>query len=240
MSSTAFRGTPEPQMTELREGLILLEHSDPGARRAGLSTNTFAILKNGRALLVDVSFSLLVPYVRALASKGFAPAALVLTHRHVAGTGDSVREIGDEFDIPLLMHPIDAHHPQAGVAGVHFEDPTGHTLLAEFGMESILFPGHTEGHIVLYGAEAGGVLITGDAAMGTSSQQAAAGVEKVIRPPMQLSTDDAGLRKHWLAFKRPVATILPYHGTGYIDRSEAEMASIMAPLVSATPTMGFS
>ena len=237
---SAFRGLPEPQMTELREGLILLEHSDPGARRAGLSTNTFAVLKNGRALLVDVSFSLLVPFVRELSAKGFKPAGLLVTHRHVAGTGDSLRAIADEFKIPVLLHPIDAQHPQARVANVSFENPMTHPLLAEFGWEPILFPGHTEGHIMLYEAADGGTLITGDAAMGTSSGRAKAGVEKVIRPPMQLSTDDDELREHWLSFKRPVASILPYHGTGYLDRSAADMANVMEPLANAKGTTAFS
>jgi hypothetical protein len=79
--------------------------------------------------------------------------------------------------------------------------------------------------------------ITGDAAMGTSAVQAAAGIEKVVRPPAQLSTDDEELREHWIAFTRPLATILPYHGTGYVDRA-ADMASIMAPLTSEQPTLG--
>lgn len=238
MASSVFRGLPEPQMTDLREGLVLIEHSDPGARHARLSTNTYAVLHNGRSLLVDVSFSGLVPFVRQLVSRGFPPAGLVITHRHVAGTGDSVREIANEFKIPVLLHPIDAHHPQARVARVSYENPIGHPLLAEFGVEAIFFPGHTEGHIVLYGAGNGGFLITGDAAMGPTAGQSASGVERVIRPPAQLSTDDAELRKHWLTFNHPVATILPYHGTGYVDRG-ADMSGIMAPLTNVQPTMGF-
>lgn len=236
----AFRGLPEPQMTELREGLVLLEHSDPGARHAGLSTNTFAVVKNGRALLIDVSFSLLVPFVRQLRTRGFTPAGLLITHRHVAGTGDSLRAISDEFRIPVLLHPVDAQHPQSRAARVSFEDPMAHPLLADFGMEAVVFPGHTEGHIILYGSSNGGILIAGDAAMGTSSSQAKSGVEKVTRPPMQLSVDDDELRAHWASFNRPVASILPYHGTGYLDRTAADMANIMSPLANAKGTTAFS
>jgi glyoxylase-like metal-dependent hydrolase (beta-lactamase superfamily II) len=113
-------------------------------------------------------------------------------------------------------------------------------LLAEFEVEAVLFPGHTEGHIILYGSANGGILITGDAAMGTSSSQAKAGVETVIRPPMQLSVDDDELRKQWVSFNRPVASILPYHGTGYMDRTAADMSNIMSPLTSAKGTTGFA
>lgn len=48
--------------------------------------------------------------------------------------------------------------------------------------------------------------------------------------------DAAELREQWLAFDRPVATVLPFHGTGYIDRQAADIASIMRPLVRPEPT----
>jgi glyoxylase-like metal-dependent hydrolase (beta-lactamase superfamily II) len=113
-----------------------------------------------------------------------------------------------------------------------------HPLLAEFGVEAIHFPGHTAGHIALYSAEKGGVLFAGDAAMGTTARQAAEGIERLIRPPAGLSTDDAELRRRWVSFDRPVATVLPYHGTGYVDRG-VQITSIMAPLTRQQPTNGF-
>ena len=42
---------------------------------------------------------------------------------------------------------------------------------------------------------------------------------------------NAELREQWLTFKRPVSTVLPFHGTGYIDRQADDLASIMRPLV---------
>jgi glyoxylase-like metal-dependent hydrolase (beta-lactamase superfamily II) len=226
-------------MTVLLDDVVLIEHSDPGARQAQLSTNTYAVLRNGRALLIDTNFSPLMPFVRELATRGFTPAALVISHRHVAGTGDAVRALANEFKMPVLMHPWDAGHPQATVTKVPYEDPINHPLLAEFGLEAIHFPGHTSGHIALYSAEKGGLLFTGDAAMGTTADQAGAGIERLIRPPAGLSTDDAELRKQWLSFTRPVATVLPYHGTGYVDRG-ADIARIMAPLTREQPTTGFA
>ena len=80
------------------------------------------------------------------------------------------------------------------------------------------------------------VLLTGNSASGTSADQAEAGLERLIRPPIQTSEDDAELRRRWLAFDRSVATVLPYHGTGYIERSTADLASIIRPLVSSEPT----
>jgi len=48
--------------------------------------------------------------------------------------------------------------------------------------------------------------------------------------------DDVELREQWLAFDRPIATVLPFHGTGYIDRRAADIDSIMHPLMRPEPT----
>lgn len=89
---------------------------------------------------------------------------------------------------------------------------------------------------MLYSTNNGGLLLTGDSASGTSADEAKAGLQRLIRPPIDTSVDDAELRRQWLAFDRPVATVLPFHGTGYNDRSAADLASIMQPLVRSEPT----
>lgn len=127
-------------------------------------------------------------------------------------------------------------HKQALTSGLSFENPVGHQALAEFGFDALLFPGQTAGSIMLYSSSKAGVLLTGDSASGTSADQAKAGLERLIRPPIDTSIDDAELRRQWLAFDRPVATVLPFHGTGYVDRSAEELVSIMKPLVRSEPT----
>jgi hypothetical protein len=237
--SAAFRGSPEPEMTTLRGDVVPIEHSDPAAGRPELSTDTYGVFRNGRAFLLDTNFSALMPFVRELAAPGFAPAALVISHRHVAGTGDAMRTLAKEFKIPFLIHPLDAGHPRAMASEGPFENVFGHPLPAEFGPEELHLPGQPSGRIALNGAEKAGLLFTGDAAMGTRAGQAASGIEGLIRPPAGLSTDHAQLRKQWLSFARPVATALPYHGTCYADRA-ADIARIMAPLTRDQPTTGFA
>ncbi|MFZ0405986.1 MAG: MBL fold metallo-hydrolase [Nitrososphaeraceae archaeon] len=171
-----------------------------------------------------------------MSDNGYSPAALVLSHRHVVGLGDAISDISTEFKIPLLLHPIDARHQQALDSGIQFENPVGHPILREFGFEALLFPGQTAGSIVLYTSKHGGVLLTGDLATGTSANQAKAGLVRPVRLPIETSVDDAELREQWLAFNRPVATVLPFHGTGYIDRQADELVSIMRPLVRPEPT----
>ena len=193
--SKPFRGMPEPQTTHLRPDIVLIEYSDPGAEEAHLSTNSYALLNIGRMLLVDTNVSSLLPFVAVALMTGFHQPALVITHRHVIGLGDALSDLKTEFKIPLLLHPIDAKHKQALSAGIPFENPVGHPVLREFGFEALLFPGQTAGSIMLYSTNNGGLLLTGDSAMGTTAEQAKAGLERLIRPPIETSVDDAELRE---------------------------------------------
>ena len=158
--------------------------------------------------------------MRQLSDDGFSPSALVIINRHLVGLGDALIDLKTEFKIPLLLHPIDARHRQVLASGVAFENPVGHRVLSEFGFEALLFPGQTAGSIVLYSSNNGGVLLTGDSASSTSADQEKTGLERLIRPPIETSVDDTELRR-WLAFDRRVTTVLPFHGTGYGDRSAA-------------------
>ena len=226
----------KPQMTHIRPDIALIEYSDAGAEEAHISTNTYALLNAGRMLLLDTNVSSLLPFVRQLSDNGYSPAALVISHRHVVGLGDAIGNISTEFKIPVLLHPIDARHQQALDSGIQFENPIGHPILSEFGFEALLFPGQTAGSIVLYTTKHRGILLTGDSATGTNANQAKAGLERLVRPPIETSVDDAELREQWLAFNRPVSTVLPFHGTGYINRQADDLASIMRPLVRPEPT----
>lgn len=226
-------------MTRLRPDIVLMEHSDPGAERMHISTNTYALLNGKRMLLVDVNSSPLLPFLEQLVNDGYSPTALVITHRHIVGSGDALADLKNEFKIPILLHPNDTGHEQASALGLRFENPIGHKALGEFGYEALLFPGQTAGSIVLYSATNRGVLFAGDSACGASADQAEAHVERLLRPPIETSEDDAELRRKWLAFDRPVATVLPLRGTGYTDRTKVDVTSIMRPLVRREPTQWY-
>lgn len=235
--SKPFRGMSQPQMMNLNPNITLLEHSDPGAESSHMSTNAYAFLKDNQALLIDAGDSSLLPFIRQLNNQGFSPLVLVISHRHIVGqSGEALQSLTTEFQIPVLLHPIDAQHRQALSSNVQFENPIDHPMLKEFDLEALLFPGHTAGHTVLYSYNNGGLLFTGDAAMSTTVDQAEAGLERLIRPPIDFNVDDDKLREQWLNFNRPVSTVLPYHGTGYLDRSSSNMIELMRPLIRPEPT----
>ena len=216
---------PEPQA--LLDDLLLMEHEDPGSRKDGMSTNSYALLgggAEGEALLVDAAFDYLLPSIREVAERGHRPAGMVLTHRHVHA----------------VDHPLENIEPRKAAPGVGFLDPVGdpegRALLARFGVEALHFPGHTEGSVALY-RQRDGLLLPGDAAMGTTVRQAALGVEEVVRPWPFMSVADARLREGWLAFDRPVSGLAPYHGrTAYLGRPAGEMRRITRHLTRREPT----
>lgn len=221
------------RIARLLDDLVRLEHSDPGGEPAGLSTNTYVVLAGDEALVVDAAFEYLLAPLAELDEAGSRPVGLVLSHRHLAGHGDLFAAFQAAYDAPVLLHPLDAAHPQARAAGLAFADTEASPLLDRFGLEAIHFPGQTEGSVLLY-RERDGLLLAGDSAMGTTAPQAEQGLRRLVRPPEPTSLDDDQLREQWLAFGRPVRHLAPYHGSPQIGQSDIER--LMRPLVRGAPT----
>lgn len=224
--------TSEPGVADL----VPMPYGHPSLRRAQMVTHAYALLAPGRALLVDAVDPHVVPQVDELRRSGIRLAGLLLTHRHVVPAGRT-RELSQEWDIPVYLHPADALHLQSRGAGLEYQDPMAAGFDEDFGAEVIHFPGHTEGHVMLYRAH-DGLLVTGDSAMGPTAPQALRGIARVIRPPASFSASDAHIRAGWERFDRRVVSLAPYHGEMFLDR-EADMPSIMAPLRRETPTHGY-
>jgi glyoxylase-like metal-dependent hydrolase (beta-lactamase superfamily II) len=193
------------------------------------------VLAPGGAVLVDAVFADQLPAIQAVAAAGHPPTALVLTHRHVVPQGDALGAVARAFGVPVLLHPIDAAHPQARVSPVPLGDPTTSAALRAAGVEALLFPGHTAGHVVLYGAAGGGFVVAGDCAMGPTAGEAAAGADVLVRAPLAFNVDDGALRRGWLAFDRPLATIGPLHGEPLAGRP-ASVPRALAALRAEAPT----
>lgn len=222
----------------LLDDLVWLEHSDPGGAPAGLSTNAYALLSGDEALVVDADADYLLSPLAELAAAGHKPVGLVLSHRHLVGDGDVLAAFRDAYGAPVLLHPLDASHPQALFAGVEFADPAASPLPRRFGLEVIHFPGQTEGSVMLY-RERDGLLLAGDSAMGTTTPQAERGLRRFVRPPQDTSVDDARLREEWLGFeRRPVRHLAPLHGTPQVGHPDGE--ELMGTLARAAPTVGMT
>lgn len=226
----------EPQLETLYDDLRALRHSDPGAVQMGMATNCYAVLSDerGEAVYFDVLVEDLFPLVDKLADEGYDPAALVLTHHHVAVNGkETIERFRERYGVPIFLHPQDATHPQ--LRDREYEDPVGNELLVEFDLEIEAFPGQTEGSIVAYWHRHGTVMIVGDAAMGATIDEDEEGVERLVRTPVRTNWNDGELRRQWRAFEREVSGIAPYHGAIYIDHDDS-MDKFLESLRQEEPT----
>lgn len=233
MTATAF-APASLDAHRLTPNLLLLPHDEPFARRNGRSANCYAVVGEEASILIDGGFGDLLPAAAQLRAQGTPPTAIVLTHRHVAAQGDAFAAFVQDYRTTLFLHPLDARHPQARQTGLTFHDPVHNELLRSAGLEVIYFPGHTEGHVMVYLADHGGVLLTGDCAMGPRFDEDARG-RTLVRPPVELTVDDVQLRQGWETFHRSLSTIGPYHGGLYVDQGR-QLGPVMAPLRRPEPT----
>ena len=199
--------------------------------------NSYAILRDGHSILVDAPFSWCLDGIAALAAEGFGPGALVLSHKDLCGTGDAFEDLLRLYDLPVLLHPADEDAPEATGTGLRFEDPVDHPLLRKDGIEVIEMPGHTPGSILLYLAEADGILLAGDSAVGPGPEQLAE-PPRLERPKMD-EEDDEIFRAAWpdLLKRRPVASILPLHGATYrrADLGSERFTQVLAHIWTGDP-----
>ena len=221
-----------PETQKLFDDLLLLPQEGAQTGPTGRPPNSFALLIDGHSILFDAPYSWAVPAVRRLRDEGYPPAALVLSHSNVAGQGDAFDVMTEEFGVPGLLHPADAAASESRRAGVEFADPLQSDILAGAGLEVLHFPGHTEGSIVLYWAEHGGVVLAGDSAVAPGPQQ---GLDppRLVRAPSMNAEADQGLQEHWRDFDKPLRTVCPLHGATYVDRDDLE--EIMRPLIEGEP-----
>jgi glyoxylase-like metal-dependent hydrolase (beta-lactamase superfamily II) len=110
--------------------------------------------------------------VEAIVSSSADVEAIWITHGHVDHLG-AIASIKRKWDVPVYLHPADkrlyaAAPRQAEVYGIPFEEPPPpdrefsdgqRLMLGDTEMEIMHAPGHSPGHVVIYG---GGIALVGD------------------------------------------------------------------------------
>lgn len=219
----------------LFDDVLWLPQKGATTDRGGRPPNAYAILERNGAILVDAAYSWTMPGVRRIADAGLPPLAFILTHAHVADEGDAFEEIRNTYDCAVMMHPAAARLPQVSRAGVAFVDPTREPLVKEAGLDVIVMDLPTPGSLMIHTERHGGILICGDCAVapGPSQPPDPPRLERPAVAPEQ----EADFRQEWtvLRAQRRFASVLPFHGTPYVNRSD--MAQISQPLAEG-PAVG--
>jgi len=221
----------------LLEPVLWLPQNGATAGPTGRPPNSYAFLMDDSAILVDAVFSWTLPGIEKLAAEGKPPAAFVLTHAHVAEAADALEDLRRAFDAPFLLHPDDAAMVAADTTGLRFVDPRQHDALMKAGLDVIPMPYHTPGSIMLHTPKYNGILFTGDSAV-TPGPNQPADPPRVERPQMATEEADKAFREAWsvLVTLRFMNSVLPYHGTPYVQRADIKM---LMNIVSAGPPMNF-
>jgi glyoxylase-like metal-dependent hydrolase (beta-lactamase superfamily II) len=222
------------QTQALFDNILWLPQEGATTGPTGRPPNSYAYLVGGRSIIIDGVYSWTLPGLAALADAGTPPAAFVLTHVHVA-EGDAFETIRDTYGAPFLLHPADAAHAMAKRANVPFLDPVNSSILKDAGLDVIPFPFHTPGSIMLHTPKNNGVLFAGDSAVGPGPRQPA-DPPRLERPKVDSEAEDARFREEWgvLATLRFMNSVLPLHGTPYVQRADIKM---LMNLLSTGPAM---
>ncbi|NUQ76621.1 MAG: MBL fold metallo-hydrolase [Polyangiaceae bacterium] len=229
---------PGGEPRALFDDLFALPVGEAQALANGYVSHSYALLAGDKIILVDTAYDHQKPAIDELVRNGRSVAAVVLTHRHVLGHIEILQWLAHELGAPILLHPLDAERASLNIPGTQFSDPSDAPVLSELGLDVTHFPGHTAGSVLLYWRAHGGVMLTGDSAMGPSLDEDRAGSKMAFRPPRSFNDDDELLRASWAAFDRPAASLLPLHGKPIVDQA-AQMPEILTSLRRAAPTTDF-
>ena len=227
-SATEDRDVPidfySPDTQRVIGPVVLLPQKGSVSGGSKRPLNAYAVLRPGRSILFDAPLSWTLDGVRRLADEGHPPAALVLSHRDLAASGDAFEAFTETFDAPILLHREDRSSAKARDAGVAWQDVLegdGARALAEAGLEVIHVPGHTPGSIMLYLADEGGILLAGDSAVGPGPAQS----DRTPRLERPLGADeDPAFVDTWrrTVERLPLAAVLPLHGEAYTRAEHPE------------------
>ena len=200
--------------------LLLLPQEGSNVGPTGRPPNGYALLFNDHAVLFDAPFSWMIAAIGELADEGKPPSALVLSHADLAQQGDAFAELRSAYNLPVFLHPADASGDKAARASVPFEDPRTSDAFQRDQLKILEIPGHTPGSIMLHSPRHGGVLLTGDSAVGPGPKQDRSR-PRLQRPKMETTaTERFAARWQEILRTHETRSVLPLHGLAYLNRDD--------------------
>ncbi|KAK9807816.1 hypothetical protein WJX72_010152 [[Myrmecia] bisecta] len=226
-------------------GLVCIPHGDDRpAREGGITTQGYLVTsRDGTSVLgIDTVPASVVDAVEQQCSAGGKTLkGVFITHRHVMQSAKRpeglhaqtrFRKYVRDNDVAVLVHDADAarlaNEVEAQVPEdlrLTFQEPSGHPLLKDFDMQVVAeLHGHTEGGTLLLWKANGGIIFTGDCAMGAKTAEAV----KLTRPPNFTSVSDDQLKQEWADVTLPdeVSGFCSLHGRPSYGLSQQEVKEL--------------
>ena len=227
-------GTPldNPAPLRVAGGAYLLPRDKAKAGPTGRPPAGYAVLGDKGVALIDGVLGVHVDTLDRLARAGRPATVCVVSHKHVAALADAkaVRHLA-EAGCRFVLHRADRTdeaNDLADASGFTWASPADAAAeLSAAGVEVVPSRGHTIGHLSLYKAD-GGILLSGDAAVGDGPQDPP-GTRRLVGPPAEMCEDEPAARAFWRDFDRPLSAVCPLHGTIYTD-AEPDFPDLLAML----------
>ena len=176
-------------------------------------------------LLIDVVHESSKNTIDELISDGYDIQALLLTHGDLIDQAyTNMSQLSRDLNsAPIFAHPLDSKKSSADIKDIM----KSNAIFEKFSLEVYHAPGHTGGSVLLYTPINGGMLFTGDSAVGSPYDN-----EKFYfeRPPIEETSMDSGLAASWKFFRKPFKHILPLHGKPEFNLSEGRQKDILLNL----------
>lgn len=176
-------------------------------------------------LLIDVVHETSKNTVDDLISDGYDIQGLLLTHSDLIDQAyTNMAQLSKDLNsAPIFAHPLDSKKSSADIKDIMKKND----VFEKFSINIYHTPGHTGGSVLIYSDINGGMLFTGDSAVGSPYD-----VEKSYfeRPPIADESTDMGLAGSWRFFRQPFKHILPLHGKPEFDLSEGRQKDVLLNL----------
>jgi glyoxylase-like metal-dependent hydrolase (beta-lactamase superfamily II) len=202
---------------------LFSEKTDYIALSAELETNTYAIenKKTQELLLIDALLPNSLEAVDLLTNQGKKVVGVLCSHYHTITIAqlENLEKYQKKYpNVPIFLHSNDVDNKlvqKNTPKNFKYANPENNLLLQKFGIETWIFPGHTDNHLMIYWKNHGGVLFIGDSGVGPRLIDKSS---SYVRPPYNFSNNDELLRENWIKFldsdfnDKKIRNICPFHG----------------------------
>ncbi|QCW99455.1 hypothetical protein FGM00_04770 [Aggregatimonas sangjinii] len=183
-----------------------------------------------KLLLIDAVRDESVQSLKNWMANGYSISGVFLTHRDLLGQAYApLHEISEDLgNAPIFIHPDDTPKNSNAL----FDITCAIDIFTDFNVQVHHSPGHTPGSVVIYAEMNGGILFTGDSAVGSPYEEEQYYFE---RPPNNEENDER-LRGFWENVEQRFKHILPLHGKPQFGLNEMQQDYIVKNLCKAEKT----